>query len=282
MNKQSKILKILLSRIKETRTQKSITQENIEEALIIGPGWIDSFEKGDVSITLETLLAILKYLYVSLSDITENISVSNDQEFPRNIYAVKNDTGIDVRFKYAKHDAVYFLEKATVSEFNQVIKELRNGLAKLVSENEDQSEALKTEAVAQAFIKAVNFWPSANPSDIWWFIIYRAYCDPFNHPAKYSRLSFEQSWKRTGGWALEEILVRHYGPALLKKGIRLFIASTDERVRLLEQANVSDRLEADKADVLLTGKMKGKERKYFLEWYMSRLVLRKEELMMYQ
>lgn len=259
MNKQSKLLKTLLRRIKETREQKSIPQEDIEESLIIGPGWIDSFESGDVSITLETLLAILQHVDVPLSDITKDISIENNQAFPRNIYAIENGSGIDVRFKYAKHDAVYFLDKATVAEFNQVIKELRNGLAKLVSESEDQSEALKTEAVAQAFMKAVNFWPDANPSDIWWFIIYRAYCDPYNHPAKYSRLSFEQSWKRTGGWALEEILVRHYGPPLLKKGIRLFIAPTDERIRLLAQANVSDRLEADKADILLTGKIKGKE-----------------------
>lgn len=259
MNKQSKLLKTLLNRIKEARTQKNITQTKIEESLIIGPGWIDSFENGDVSITLETLLAILKHVDAPLSDITKDINIGNNQEFPRSIYAVENGTGIDVRFKYAKHDAVYFLENATVSEFNQVIKVLRDGLAKLVSVDEEQSEALKTEAVAQAFIKAVQFWPSANPSDIWWFIIYRAYRDPFNHPAKYSRLSFEQSWKRTGGWALEEILVRHYGPPLLKKGIRLFIAPTGERIRLLAQANVSDRLEADKADVLLTGEIKGKE-----------------------
>lgn len=260
MNKQSDLLKKLLNRIKEARIKKNIEKEKIEESLILGPGWIDSFENGDVSITLETLLSILKKIDVPLAAITENTTGINNQEFPRNIYAVKNNTGIDIRFKYAKHDAVYFLDKAAVSEFNEVIKELRNGLAKLVSEDEDQSEALKTEAVAQAFFKAVKYWPEANPSDIWWFIVYRAYCDPFNHPAKYSRLSFEQSWKRTGGWALEEILVRHYGPALKIKGINLFIAPTDKRVRLLAQAKVSDRLEADKADVLLTGNINGEER----------------------
>lgn len=260
MNKQSELLSKLLGRLKEKRTKKNITNEDIEQSLIIGPGWIDSFENGDVSITLEMLLSVLKEIDVSISDITQNLNIINYQEFPRNIYAKKKGFGIDVYFKYAKHDAIYFLASATVKKFNQVIRELRNGLAKLVSESEDQSEALKTEAVAKAFIKAVKFWPHANPSDIWWFIIYRAYCDPFNHPAKYSRLSFEQSWKRTGGWALEEILVRHYGPALKKRGIRLFIASYDERERLLDQAQVSDRLEADKADVLLTGIIDGKER----------------------
>lgn len=253
MNKQSELLKTLLRKLKEERNSRHISKESLEESLIIGPGWIDSFESGDVSITLETLLSIIKKAEIPLSTITDDVFVENEQEFPRNIYAVNSDKGIDIRFKYAAHDAVYSLEGATVSEFNNVLKELRDGLAKLVSEDENQSEALKTEAVAKAFIKAVHNWPNANPSDIWWFIIYRAYCDPFNHPAKYSRLSFEQSWKRTGGWALEEILVRHYAPSLKKHGIRLFIAPTEERVRLLAQAKVADRLEADKADVLLTG-----------------------------
>jgi len=60
----------------------------------------------------------------------------------------------------------------------------------------------------------MELWPHANPSDIWWFVVSRAYHDPFNHPAHYARLDLGQSWKRTGGWALEEVLVRHYGPAL--------------------------------------------------------------------
>ena len=42
-------------------------------------------------------------------------------------------------------------------------------------------------------------------------IVSPASCDPFNHPAKFSRLDLGQSWKRTGGWPLEEILVLHHG-----------------------------------------------------------------------
>src|SRR5690606_14110011 len=94
--------------------------------------------------------------------------------------------------------------------------------------------------------------PDANPSDLWWFLIYRSYCDQYNHPAEHSRLDFTQSWKRTGGWALERILERHYGPALAKHGINLIIADGERKVRLLESLNVGHRLEADKMDVLLT------------------------------
>ena len=97
-------------------------------------------------------------------------------------------------------------------------------------------------------------WPNANPSDIWWFIVNRAYCDPFNHPARFARMSFDQSWKRTGGWALEEVLVRHYGPFLKKHDIQLLIGTADEKAHYLRQLKgVTARMEADKIDVLLLG-----------------------------
>lgn len=91
-----------------------------------------------------------------------------------------------------------------------------------------------------------------NPSDLWWFVIYRAYCDPYNHPARYARLDFTQSWKRTGGWALEEVLVRHYGPFLKTHGVNLFIADGTEKRRLVDALHLEDRVEADKIDVVLT------------------------------
>src|SRR5207248_2167871 len=120
--------------------------------------------------------------------------------------------------------------------------------------------SVKTNAVARAFLRAVELWPNANPSDIWWFIVQRAYHDPFNHPARFARLDLGQSWKRTGGWALEEILVRHYGPALEEAGVRLFIATADEKRRYLSQLAVADRLEIDKMDVLLVGDLDAEQR----------------------
>lgn len=100
---------------------------------------------------------------------------------------------------------------------------------------------------------AAQLWPHANPSDLWWFIIYRAYCDPYNHPAEFARLDFTQSWKRTGGWALEEVLVRHYGPFLKQHGVNLFIADGATKHRLVQTLTLKDRVEADKVDVVLTG-----------------------------
>jgi hypothetical protein len=112
-------------------------------------------------------------------------------------------------------------------------------------------------AVANAYLKAASVWPNANPSDLWWFIVSRAYLDAFNHPAQFARLDLGQSWKRTGGWALEEVLVRHYRDALAAHGIRIFIARGDEKASFLSQLQVADRLESDKVDVLLVGETQG-------------------------
>jgi hypothetical protein len=66
-------------------------------------------------------------------------------------------------------------------------------------------------------------------------------------------MDFTQSWKRTGGWALEEILVRHYGPFLEKNGIHLFIADGATKRSLAPSLKLKGRVETDKIDVVLTG-----------------------------
>ncbi len=253
MIKPSPQLIELLQNIKNKREELGLTSRKIEEELIIGPGWLDRIESGEISISLEMLFSLLKHTGISLGDVSMNLQEENSQDIPRNIVVEQSGNDIDIHFKYSKFDAHYKLENATVSKFNEVIKCIRDNLAQLPSAQTNNSEAIKTNSVAESFKKAVSFWPHANPSDIWWFIIYRAYVDPLNHPARFSRLSFEQSWKRTGGWALEEVLVRHYSPHLTSKGINLYIPPTEKRQELLAQAKTDHRLEADKADIFLTG-----------------------------
>lgn len=261
MKEEKSQLKELLESFSAERVKRNISTEDIERELILGPGWLKSIESGKVSASLEMFFAILRASKIPLSAICSNLKEENTQEVPRHISAYQAGNDLEIHFKYAKHDAVHKLENASLEHFNDVVKTLRNGLSKLVSAKATQTEAIKSEAVSAAFIKAVGYWPTANPSNIWWFIIYRAYLDPFNHPAKFSRLSFEQSWKRTGGWALEEILVRHYSESLAAKGIKIFIAPNAIRGSLLgqAQANVLHRLEADKADIFLTGEKEGKD-----------------------
>lgn len=261
MTKHSQAIQTILRNLRLLRESAGKQQSELEKALILGPGWINRFEKGETVPSLDMLLAIAHTLGGSVEDLFKGImSEPEPLEIERQIYAEERDAGLLVQFKYNNFDAEYTLANATIDEFESVITTLKDGLAHINEVgSSEQKEAIKTDAVAKAFLKAVQLWPNANPSDLWWFIVYRAYCDPFNHPASYARLDFPQSWKRTGGWALEEVLVRHYAPFLKQHGINLFIGSTSQKHEILKKVKVKERLEADKIDVILTGRKDGEE-----------------------
>lgn len=247
-------LKSLLENLTVIRDRSGLSERDLEERLILGPGWIQRFESGDTVPSIDMLLAILHETGGRLADLLEGLPEPDAATVDRYIFAEPKGNGIVVHFRYSSFDAQYSLANSTIDDFEAVIKTLRDGLARLVAaRDEGQSEAIKTNAVANCFLEAIRRWPHANPSDLWWFIVYRAYCDPYNHPARYARLDFVQSWKRTGGWALEEILVRHYGPFLKQNGVNLFIADAPTKQAIVESLDLEDRVEADKIDVVLTG-----------------------------
>ena len=246
-------LRALLANLGTVRQRAGLSETQLEELLILGPGWIHRFEAGESIPSIDMILAILHHTGSRFEDLLAGMPEVEAAEVNRVIHAEAADDGITVKFEYAKFDARYRLQGATIEEFEQVIKTLRDGLARLATAQAAQSEALKTDAVARTFLVATQLWPHANPSDLWWFLVYRAYCDPFNHPAQYARLDFTQSWKRTGGWALEEILIRHYGPYLRTQGINLFIADNAAKQAIVEALDIEDRVEPDKIDVVLTG-----------------------------
>lgn len=254
-------LKQLLGNLRRLREKANLSEAVLEERLILGPGWIRRFELGETIPSIDMLLAILHETRSSLQELLKNLPSHPDAaEVERQISAEQDGKNIAVHFRYASFDATYPLPNATIAQFEAVIKTLRDGLARLTNVEDGLGEAIKTDSVAKTFLKAVDLWPQANPSDLWWFLVYRAYCDPYSHPARFARLDFTQSWKRTGGWALEEILVRHYGPFLSKRGVNLLIENAATKAAIVSDLNVGERLEADKIDVLLTGDHRGKER----------------------
>lgn len=256
-------LKQFLGKLRQLREKANLSESELEERLILGPGWIRRFEEGETIPSIDMLLAMLYQTGARLEDLLNGLPERPEAaEIERLIFAEREEKGIVIRFRYANFDASYVLQGATVEQFEEVIKTLRDGLALSAFADEAQSEAIKSDAVSDGFLKAVRVWPHANPSDLWWFVIYRAYCDPYNHPASFARLDFTQSWKRTGGWALEEILVRHYGPFLKQHGINLFIATVAKKREIVGGLKVGDRIEADKIDVVLTGDRK-KGEKFF-------------------
>ncbi len=255
---------VLLAHFSVLREAAGLTPEELDKRLILGPGWVRRFESGETIPSLDVLLVMLAAIGTDLADLVDgmgdalrssNVTVAAVDRF---MSAAPAGGDLAVSFRYAKHDATYVLPGATLEEFEAVIKVMRDGLALLATAKTDDP-ALKSDAVARAYLLALQLWPEVNPSDLWWFVVMRAYCDPFNHPASFARLDFAQSWKRTGGWALEEVLVRVYGPALAEDGIRLFIATTEQRQHFINGLTVSDRLEADKMDVLLVGEHDGRE-----------------------
>lgn len=254
-------LKRLLNNLRTLREKAGLSPREIEDRLILGPGWVTRFEEGEITPNIDMLLAILHETGSTLSGLLVDLpDYSGTAGIERSIFAEQVGTDITIHFRYAKFDATYILENATVNEFEAIIKTLRDGLAQLADVEEELSEAIKADSVSRTFLKAVETWPDANPSDLWWFIIYRAYCDPFNHPAQFARLDFTQSWKRTSGWALEKILVQHYGPFLAKHGVKLFIADGATKQAIVKELDVEDRLEADKIDVVLRG---GEDERFF-------------------
>lgn len=246
-------LKALLANLRVLREGAGLSESQLEERLILGPGWIAQFENGITVPSIDMVLAILHELGAHLDQLLDGLPEPEAAEVERTIFAEESGQNLTINFRYANFDAQYELADGTMDDFEAVLKTLRDGLARLANPNSTQSEAIKRDSVARTFLTAVRLWPTANPSDLWWFFVSRAYCDPYNHPAQFARLSFEQSWKRTGGWALEEILVQHYGPFLKQHGVNLFVPDGAEKQRLAESLRLTDRLEADKIDVVLTG-----------------------------
>ena len=220
-----------------------MTQEDVSEASGLDRSYVGGIERGERNPALTAILQLASALRVSPGRLFEGFA--SYEENPLNsdrMTAEFVQGGLAVRFRYDQYDAEYFLPKGTIDEFTEVLNVLKNALA---------SGRAKTDAVADTFRRAVQLWPDANPSDIWTFIVNRAYCDRSNHPEANARLNLEQSWKRTSGWALERVLVGYYREFLLRQGIVIKIPSKTEKAALLEPLN-DPRIIPDKADILIT------------------------------
>ena len=257
MSKPPDAVAHVLGRLRALRERAGLTPADLDSSLILGPGWVDRFEDGSAPLPLDVLFVILDTLNASPSDLfrgsDDDVPDLRPAEMVRAMRAEQVADDLLVYFPYGAHDAVYRLAGGTLAQLEAVLQSLRDGLARLTTAREDREEQVKTSAVTSAFESALAQWPAVNPSDLWWFVVYRAFLDPYNHPAAYARLSFDQSWKRTGGWALESIVVRHFKPALERHGIGIELPSGARKQQLVGQLLLDARVEADKADVVLVG-----------------------------
>ncbi len=198
-------------------------------------------ERGERNPSLSAILDIALALRVPPCRLFEGIGEGVPAPEPSSrMTAIEKNGELVISFRYDRFNAEYTLPGATLSQYDELLNLLKAGLS---------GTTKRSKVVSQTFLAAVRTWPEANPSDLWTFLINRAYCDPANHPAANARLNLEQSWKRTSGWALEQVLVNHYGSFLEKYGITIKVSNKFEKSRFLGTINDS-RIIPDKADIL--------------------------------
>ena len=238
------------SNVRRLRESLGMTQEDLAEAASLDRSYIGGIERGERNPALTAILQLASALGIApgrlFGGIGDDAGTSNHVG---GLTAAATGNGLMIGFKYDQYDAEYRLQGATLSQFNQVINVLNNGLA---------SGSRRADVVAETFMRAVQTWPDVNPSDLWTFLVNRAYCDRSNHPDVNARLNLEQSWKRTSGWALERVLVAHYRRFLAHRGVAVKISSKAEKSVLLGEIDDS-RIVPDKADVLLSYDADGAE-----------------------
>ena len=233
------------SNLRALREARTLTQEALAALAGFDRSYVGGVERGERNPTLAAITRLARALETPPSSLFAGVDDDQHVKPPteNGVDAVENaGRGLTLRFRYDQHDAEYVLDGARRAEYDDVLHTLRRGLA---------SNTNSADAVADAFIRATTVWPEANPSDLWTFLVNRIYCDHSNHPAVNARLNLEQSWKRTSGWALERVVVRHYSRALERRGIALKIGSKAEKELLL--GTIDDpRIVPDKADVIIT------------------------------
>lgn len=238
-----KINALIAQRLKDLRTERGLSRTAVEEKLLLGEGWLELIETGNFLITVNFLSVMLESLEVSLEDFFSGVDLSSvTQELDRRLSIVSTDKGIELYFPYGDYDATYEMPDVNMEEVEDWFSVFRAAL-----------RDAKTDAVTKSFLDAVSRWPGINPADLWNFLIHQAYCDHLNHPPREARRDFEQSWKRTAGWALERVLVDFYEPFLAPKGLHLEIVTGPRKTRLVAQLVTDGRVEADKVDVFLLG-----------------------------
>lgn len=133
-------LKALLGNLRTLRENAGLTESALEERLILGPGWVGRFERGETVPSIDMVLAILHETNAGLADLLEGLPDAEPAAVERCIFAEQAGRDICIHFDYAEHDAQYTLPNGTLEGYRTVIKTLRDGLARLASTRRVRAE----------------------------------------------------------------------------------------------------------------------------------------------
>lgn len=245
-------IKIILSEIRNKRIRNGISLSDIAKTINIGEDWLSAVEEGTTTPSFELVYAIAEASNVRLSNVLSELAEQDKAitTLSRKISAEEDKEGnLIFTFQYNDYQATYTLVDATLDQYNELLSNLRSKTY--------NKEMKKSEYVIDSFFKAIELWPNSNPSDIWGFFLSRLYQDPYNHPVSEQHRDFAQSWKRTSGWVLEEIFVRHYREFLFENGIVIGIYKKKEVKEYLKKMNLNYHDVEEKADVLLIDNKSG-------------------------
>jgi hypothetical protein len=230
-------------RLEGLRVTRGVSAEAVETHFMLGAGWWELIRSGEWPLGIDFVAALLQYLDGELDDVLGGIDLGAEPlEMTRRLSVMADEDDLILHFPYGEHRATYRLAAASKDEFERWFSVFR----KEVAEG-------KSDAIAGAFLASTQLWPHANPADLWHFLIHNAYCDPLNHPPTEADRDFEQSWKRSSGWALERAVVEHYGSYLSQHGVYLAMPKGRDKQALAQRFRVRGRVETDKIDVFLMG-----------------------------
>ncbi len=257
-------------RIRSLREAKGLTQEELAAMARSDAATLSRIETGKQNLTAETLALFLMALNTTPKEFFGSKAFGKPLTAnPDDPDAINSEFfsleevggGSRVHFRSGKHRASFDFPGLDPKKVAEAILTLRRGLRQAEvtpkigespeigsAEEMPTMKALMSAAIAESFLSLVRGNVAVNPSDVWRYIVSPAFCDPQNHPSSSYGKDLAQSFKRTGGWALERVLVAHYSDFLGRHGIELTKMNAKQA---LADMGLEGRIPLDKIDLFI-------------------------------
>ena len=222
-------------------TGKSISI--IESEMRIANGWINQIESGE-SCPLELVFEYARTIGLDMDLFGSKFAKSVTFDPGWQIKTV-NSSSCEFIFDYAGHLASIEIPISSA--------ELRGAINNFISTLNSHKKA---KAIALGFNGLLVDLPKVNPAVVWGLITQRLYTNKYSwNPGNLSQGGdLAQSWKRSAGWALEEVVVTRYKQDLHSHGIIISKETKD-----IQDFSVSLGINESKPDVVLFSESEGKK-----------------------
>jgi len=107
----------LLGHLKSLREAKGWTSNQMDERLMVGPGWTEVVESGSTEPSLDLVLAMVEVLGASPAEFLGSFQPDGNANVPRQVEAAGDGSDLLLRFPYADFDAEVRLVNADMDGF---------------------------------------------------------------------------------------------------------------------------------------------------------------------